>query len=165
MAYIFMLGVNCSGQDGAQEMVNYFGAAGGSLGFELKAGIEEQTGEQDGDWWVYAYPAHPETGRPLWGSGGPASAEDAVKMGDAGRKLYELLKAGPNFRTATAAIEATSGMSCAETVKALKSGDVKGWPGLVISRPLWREAGSPPGFVNFSDGYLWVPYEGEHFKA
>jgi len=162
MAYIFMLGVSCSGRDGAQEMANYLGATAGSLGF----GIEVGTEEQDGDWWAFAYPTHPETGRPLWGSGGPADEADAARMSEAGRELYELLKAGPNFRTASVGVEATSGMSSAEVVKALKGADDwDGWPGLVISRPLWREAGSPPGFSDFSDGYLWVPYEGERFKA
>lgn len=160
MAYVFELGVNCESEDGAVEMINYLDAASGRLDFRLGLG----TSMQEGDWWASAVPCHPDTGDALWPSGGPGTKAQAARMTEAGGKLYGLLKAGPHFLHAAVGVEVTSGMTSAELLDSLKR-EGKGYPGLVLSRPLWAEAGRPPGFTKFIDGYLWVPYEGERFEV
>lgn len=164
MAYIFMLGVNCGTEDQAVEYANYLRAVSSDpLAHGLDFGIDVGTCMEDEEWWADAIPSHPETKDHLWGSGGPGSEQEAVRMGEAGQKLYGLLKAGPDFRYAAVAVEATSGMSLAELMGTLKESRDFGYPGLVLAREIWHETGSPPGFQPFARGYVWIPYAGERF--
>lgn len=157
MAYIFGLGVNCGDEDSAVEFCNYMRAAALRDGLSVRC----TTSMEDGDWWAEALPVDSADEDFLWASGWPADAEDVVRISDFGKKLYELLKAGPDFRYAAVGFEASSLGKLAERLDMLRGDPASGFPGMVLSQQAFYDAGAPAGFKNFDRGYVWIPYEGE----
>ena len=101
---------------------------------------------------------------PELGRYGVRTVEDALETTECGIRLYHHLKTGPQFRFARVAWEAGNipAAEVGEYVTQLggrSSLDLQ----CVLDDELYRQLGSPAGYVSFRDGYWWSRYMGERY--
>ncbi len=93
---------------------------------------------------------------------GITSMSDANEMTNIGFEFYKLLKKVPSFQYALAGVEVDDCVS----FEALREdpeyySKVKGF---VINKELYKLMGIENKMQTFSKGYVWTPYEGEHWS-
>jgi hypothetical protein len=97
---------------------------------------------------------------------GIRTVQDVLEATECGIRLYHHLKAGPQFRFARVAWEA-SNMPAAELgqyVTRQPDGPSNLDLQCVLHDELYQQLGSPAGFVSFRDGYWWRRYMGERYS-
>jgi hypothetical protein len=103
----------------------------------------------------------------LNGHGGATTSAEVEDIDACALVLYDRLRRIFNYRFALTGFEVGDWRSVGELVDDLSPGGLyeehrrgghRGFEGLVVSQNLYEAAESPPGFVGFSAGYLWVPF-------
>lgn len=155
MAWIYQLSVECGEQEqSALSFAKHFEGES----FPLSEGLQSTCStrvfiDTDKNWWAIVAPSG-------LSRSGVNSSEEALDMTIAGRHLYERLLSSPPFRYAIAGVET----EVFRTFSELKDTEASLYPrlhGLVMTREIWEMVGSPSGFVEFREGYLWLQYLGE----
>ena len=92
--------------------------------------------------------------------------QDAVEATECGIRLYHHLKAGPQFRFARVAWEASNipASELGEYIIRQPDGQSSLDLQCVLNDELYRQLGCPAGFVSFRDGYWWRRYMGERYS-
>jgi hypothetical protein len=96
---------------------------------------------------------------------GVRTVEDALETTECGIRLYHHLKTGPQFRFARVAWEAGNipAAELGEYVTRQPDGRSSFDLQCVLDDELYRQLGSPVGYVPFRDGYWWKRYMGERY--
>jgi hypothetical protein len=96
---------------------------------------------------------------------GVRTVQDALEATECGVRLYHHLKAGPEFRFARVAFEASLVPATDLGEYVAKQPDGRSHLDLqcVLHDELYRQLGSPVGCVPFRDGYWWRRYGGERY--
>jgi len=96
---------------------------------------------------------------------GVRTLQDALEATECGIRLHHHLRVGPDFRFARIAWEASlvSAADLGEYVTQQPSGRPRLDLQCVLDDALYRQLGSPEGYVLFRDGYWWQRYLGERY--
>jgi hypothetical protein len=155
MGWFFQMSIECGeDQSSAQEVARHF--EGFSFALSETKNTTCSTGtisDADQNQWAIVCPSG-------LSHSGINTEEDSQQMTMAGRHLYERLLSAPAFRYALAGVETEEFRSFTE-LKEIEASLYPRLHGLVMSHEIWEILGSPSGFVEFRDGYLWLPYLGE----
>lgn len=159
MAYFWTFSVECSTHEETEAVRVHFD--GTVLPIPTVRAVAHAYEDEDG----HKCDVHPTPDGdtfPLWASGGPGSAAEAVEMTAVGRALYERLRTSPPFRFALCGVEAGSWDSYDGLKGHLPFGSA--YHGLVLSAATWESLGRPEPFEAFSEGCVWIPWKGEPFS-
>ncbi len=143
------------------------------LPFRVPSGAEVRLSlsvEKHGGWECSVLPmVGPENVDHLNGTGGPGDEAEEADLILAGDVLYGRLKHAPPFLYAICGVEVGDWLSVPELLERAREGEFVARPeayhGLVVADGLHAEMGSPPAFVPFGDGMLWIPWRGPRHDA
>lgn len=90
---------------------------------------------------------------------GPNSIEEEKEMSLIGYEFYKHLLNAPDFRYALTGFDIDGCFEMEELEEDPSNLLIK--TGVVIQKELYKKVGSPGAFVEFREGYVWSPYNGE----
>ena len=156
MAWIFSLSAEC-GSD--ERNVNKFAQHFEGREWLLSNGRQCQCRTDnfqdiEQNWWCRVYPNN-------MSQVGIDSPESAYVMTELGILLYQNLRFAPWFRYALVGVEVDEFRTYNELISDLSNLSI---PGLVLAKELTQDIETLPGFLPFSSGYVWQPYEGEVYN-
>jgi hypothetical protein len=156
MAWIFSLSAECGlDESKAKRFAQYFEGVTWTLSNGHQCQCRTDIFQDiDENWWCRIWPDNIS-------EIGIESPESAYLMTELGIIFYQHLRTASEFRYALVGVEVDEFRIYSEL---LQDSSELSIPGLVLADEVWQALGLSSAYRPFSQGYVWLPYEGEIYN-